>query len=76
MILHLLRMCKNVNRRVYNDQKNVSVTMCLIQLSSIQCLGDLQGVVFEMVSGIAQFVLPCTVVRKHVTMRASVDWST
>ena len=26
MILHLLRMRKNVNRNVFNDQKNVSVT--------------------------------------------------
>ena len=26
MILHLLRMCRNVNRNVFNDRKNVSAT--------------------------------------------------
>ena len=26
MILHLLRMCRNINRNVFNHQKNVSVT--------------------------------------------------
>ena len=29
MILHLLRMRRNVNRNVFNDRKNVSVTTVL-----------------------------------------------
>ena len=29
MILHLLRMCRNVNRNVFNDRKNISATPSL-----------------------------------------------
>ena len=40
MILHLSRMCKKVNRNVYNDQKNVSATASRSSLQTTGCVID------------------------------------
>ena len=43
MVLHLLRMCKNVNQNVYNDRKNVSggngsLLVCETAKGGLKCL--------------------------------------